>query len=81
MRQTFTIRYFAILRDQAGKDEESYQTSAKTPGELFTELADKYSFSLGIDQMKVAVNDTFENWDKVLNEDDLIVFIPPVAGG
>lgn len=78
--KTLTIEYFAVLREHAGRDSEQLATPAGTAGELFSELAERYSFP-ELASVKVAVNDEFSDWDAVLNDGDSIVFIPPVAGG
>ena len=76
-----TIRYFAILREQAGKVEESLATTAATPAELFDELKYRYGFALTASQLKVAINTEFRDWHTALKDGDSVVFIPPVAGG
>ena len=76
-----TIRYFAILREQAGKSAESIATNATTPDALYTELKARYPFTLSVEQLKVAVNTEFCDWQAPLKDGDTVVFIPPVAGG
>jgi molybdopterin converting factor subunit 1 len=75
------IRYYAILREQAGKSEESLTTNAASPSALFDELKARYPFTLNPQQLKVAINAEFRDWQTPLNDGDSIVFIPPVAGG
>ena len=75
------IRYFAILREQAGKNSESLSTQAATPAALFNELKSRYPFTLNAEQLKVAVNTEFRDWQTSLKDGDQVVFIPPVAGG
>jgi len=77
---TVTIEYFAILREHAGVNQETLQTDAGTPAQLFVELGALYGFP-ELETMKVAINDEFDDWDVQLNDGDSIVFIPPVAGG
>jgi molybdopterin converting factor small subunit len=81
MTKTVHIQYFAILRDQRGLSSEDYETCAPDAGKLFAELQSKYEFSLSADRLKVAINDNFTSWDSEINNNDKIVFIPPVAGG
>ena len=76
-----TAQYFALLRDQAGRREESIDTQARNPGELYEELKARHGFTLARDALRVAVNSEFGTWTQPLNEGDVIVFIPPVAGG
>jgi molybdenum cofactor guanylyltransferase len=75
------IRYYAILREQTGKSEESLTTNATTPAVLFDELKARYPFTLNTQQLKVAINAEFREWHTKLNDGDSVVFIPPVAGG
>jgi len=75
------VQYFALLREQAGRRDESVTTSAATPRELFAELAARHAFTLAPEHLKVAVNAEFCDWSQPLKADDQVVFIPPVAGG
>ena len=78
--KTINIEYFAILREHAGLDSEVLQTNAATAAELFVELSDRYSFPT-LNSVKVAINDEFSDWNAALNDGDMVVYIPPVAGG
>ena len=75
------ISYFAILRDQRGLSEESLETAAHTVKDLYGELQEAHGFDMCTSRLKVAINDEFSEWDKELNDNDRVVFIPPVAGG
>ena len=75
------VQYFALMREQAGRAQESVQTRATTPADLFAELNARHGFSLNQDQLKVAVNAEFGTWTQMLADGDTVVFIPPVAGG
>jgi molybdenum cofactor guanylyltransferase len=75
------IQYYALMREQAGRSDETLETSASTPAGLYEELVARYGFTLSRDQLKVAVNSEFSDWSRKLNGDDAVVFIPPVAGG
>jgi molybdenum cofactor guanylyltransferase len=75
------IQYYALMREQAGRSEESLESTAATPAELYAELAVRHPFTLTQDQLKVAVNSEFSDWSRPLAAGDAVVFIPPVAGG
>lgn len=75
------IQYFALMREQAGRSDETLETSAATPADLFEELTARYGFTLSREQLKVAVNTEFSDWSRRLISGDAVVFIPPVAGG
>jgi molybdopterin-guanine dinucleotide biosynthesis protein A len=75
------VQYYALLREQTGRREEALQSSARTPRELYAELAARYPFTLAPELLRVAVNAEFADWSTLLHEGDAVVFIPPVAGG
>ena len=75
------IQYYALMREQAGRSEETVETSSLTPAELYLELTARYGFTLSREQLKVAVNSEFSDWSRKLNMGDAVVFILPVAGG
>lgn len=75
------LRYFALLRDQAGCGGETLDTTATDTGALYDELAARHGFTLTRSQLRVAVNAEFADWCRSLADDDEVVFIPPVAGG
>lgn len=75
------IHYYALMREQAGRSEETLDTSAATPADLYGELLARYGFTLTCEQLKVAVNSEFSDWSRPLAAGDAVVFIPPVAGG
>jgi molybdopterin-guanine dinucleotide biosynthesis protein A len=75
------VQYYAILREQAGRSDESIVTAARTPRDLYNELKSRYPFSLAPEMLRVAVNAEFGEWSQHLADGDSVVFIPPVAGG
>ena len=75
------LLYFASLADRAGCAEESVETNARDPATLYDEIHERHTFNLGRDRVRVAVNGEIVNWNHPLNEDDEIVFLPPVSGG
>jgi molybdopterin-guanine dinucleotide biosynthesis protein A len=75
------VRYFALLREQAGASRETLTTGARNPRELYAELRSRHGFTLPTEMLKVAVNGEFGDWEQPLMAGDSIVFIPPVAGG
>lgn len=79
--KTITILYFAALREQAGKEQEILQTNSQTIAQLYEQLQKQYGFDLPITHLRVAANHTFCTWEYILQNNDIIAFIPPVAGG
>ena len=75
------VIYFAVLKDLTTKKEELLSVDpGTTPQSLYDILQEKYSFP---DQntFKVAINDNFTEWNEPLDQQDIIVFMPPVTGG
>lgn len=79
--KTIQIAYYAILREERGCSEETLQSNAPTPRDLYDQLKTEHSFTLDTQHLKVVVNDNFTKWDIPLQDGDHVVFIPPVAGG
>jgi molybdopterin converting factor subunit 1 len=75
------VRYFALLREQAGCSGEVVDSAARTPEELFEELRARRGLQLDPQFLRVAVNDEFGDWRQPLADGDTVVFLPPVAGG
>lgn len=75
------LQYYALLREEAGRQSETVDTAAATPAALYAELARRHGFRLPASQLRVAVNAAFSDWDQPLRDGDEVVFIPPVAGG
>ena len=76
-----TVEYFAQFRDLANCAGEVRQTLAESVSDLYQEVAQSHQFNLPIDDLKVAVNEEFADWNYQLKDGDTVVFIPPVAGG
>ncbi len=75
------VQYYALLREQAGRSDETVATAAATPRELYEELRARHPFSLPPEMLRVAVNAEFADWSHPLADGDAVVFVPPVAGG
>jgi molybdopterin-guanine dinucleotide biosynthesis protein A len=79
--QEIRVQYYALLREQAGRSDETLVTRSRTPRELYAELRARYPFTLPAEMLRVAVNAEFGDWSQPLAAGDAVVFIPPVAGG
>lgn len=76
-----SVQYYALLREQAGRREETLTTVAATAQQLYQELSARYPFTLPVEVLRVAINADFREWPAPLADGDAVVFIPPVAGG
>jgi sulfur-carrier protein len=75
------LLYFASLADRAGCSEETRETGAANPRDLYAEVARAHAFALAPERVRVAVNGALANWERALAEGDEVVFLPPVSGG
>lgn len=75
------VLYFAQLGEEAAKAEEVLDTAADTLAALYAQLRTQYGFSLAQNQLRVARNQAFADWQDSLQAGDEIAFIPPVSGG
>ena len=80
-RRNLQIQYFAILREQAGRNSESIDSAAPDARSLYEELRALRGLKLRPEQLRVAINDSFGEWTQPLAAGDRIAFLPPVAGG
>ena len=73
-----TIRYFAQLREQRGKTEETIECpTGTTVGELFEQLfGNTLNISVGY-----AVNHEQVEATTALSNGDEVAFLPPIGGG
>ncbi|NNM53721.1 MAG: MoaD/ThiS family protein [Spirochaetales bacterium] len=78
---TVTIRYFARLRDEAGRNSEVVETSCSTVGDLWNNRVSGLGLLMAQSLVKPACNDEFCSWDTLLTPGAVIAFLPPVAGG
>jgi molybdopterin converting factor subunit 1 len=75
------VRYFALFREQAGRETESIEFPGGTAAELFQMMSDIHPGLKSEAAALVAVNDEMCEWETKLIEDDEVLFFPPVAGG
>ena len=81
------IKYFAWLKDEVGCEEEEIDLPAEVSdvGMLIDWLSrrgPKYEKAFEfIEVIKVVVNQTYVHNDHAINDNDEVIFIPPIAGG
>ena len=75
------VRFFAVLREQAGVSTLECATAARTPAELYRELQAGRGLQFPADLLRVAINERYATMETPLAAGDRVVFIPPVAGG
>ncbi len=79
--RTIRIRFFAVLREQAGISSLNLETAATTAGDLYRELQASHQLIFDPKLLRVAINERYVPMDTPLKAGDQVVFIPPIAGG
>ena len=78
---TVTILFFAALREQAGLEQQTLTTTAATPAQLYEQLRKIHPLTYTVDNLRVAINENFVDWQKPLQSGDTVAFLAPLAGG
>ena len=76
-----TVRYFAMFREHAGVGEETLELDAVTARDVFEATRDRHGSEEPNGHCKVAINDHMAAWDSPVNDGDVVLLFPPVAGG
>jgi molybdopterin converting factor subunit 1 len=77
----FQVRFFAVLREQAGVSSLTVTTAAPTPAALYAELQARHPLTFPARLLRVSINERYADMTATLATGDRVVFIPPVAGG
>lgn len=76
------VRFFALLREQAGCSSLEVESAAADPAALYTELQRRFpGLSFPAALLRVSLNARYADMTAPLSVGDSVVFIPPVAGG
>ncbi len=79
--KTITVRYFAMFRENAGVSEETLNIVAATAADVFEATRERHGSPEPSGHCKVAINDEMADWDSIVDEGDIVLLFPPVAGG
>lgn len=73
------VMFFAHLRDSVGEEIVNMEAAGKTIAQLKTEIAEKYG--LKMETVMAAINEEFAGNEELIQDGDVVAFIPPVSGG
>ena len=77
-----TVRLFARLRELAGLESETRQTSVgSTVANVYDALRLAHPSLPPRESVRGALNQEFADWDADVADGDEVAFIPPVSGG
>ncbi len=74
------VLFFAHLRDAVGGESLTMNAGGKTVADLKAELEAIYNLPR-METVMTAINEEFASNDEVIQDGDVIAFIPPVSGG
>jgi sulfur-carrier protein len=74
------VLFFAHLRDTVGSESIELEATGKSVAQLKQEIINQYDFQK-LDTVMTAINEEFASDEEVIQEGDIIAFIPPVSGG
>ena len=81
MNPSYQVCYFGLLAERRGLAEETLNSPATTPAELYDAIQAEHSLGLPTSDFRVAVNDEFVPWNHPLKSGDRIALLPPMSGG
>ena len=79
--KTITVRYCALFREQAGVGEETLTLDVETAADVFEQTKSRHGSQEPSGHCKVAINDEMADWTSTVEDGDVVLLFPPVAGG
>ena len=70
-----------MFREHAGLSEETLELDVATAADVYEQTRNRHGSTEPTGHCKVAINDTMAAWTSVVNDGDIILLFPPVAGG
>lgn len=74
------ILFFAGLKEEAGKSSMQVEAAGMTVEEMRKKFLSGMNLS-GLERAMTAINEEYASGTSVLEQGDVVAFIPPVSGG
>lgn len=74
------VLFFADLQEAVGKEKLSFDADGLSVKELKDKYLHSYELEM-IDYAMIAINEEYSDENTILNNGDVVAFIPPVSGG
>ncbi len=75
------VHYFARLRETAGTDAETIDGTSADLSEIYARLDARHGFGFPQSALKPVCNDALVHWTHIVQDGDVIAFLPPFSGG
>lgn len=75
------ILFFGKLKETWNTSKLIRETTSHDIESLYFELLKEASETPHKQSIKVAINDEFVDWNTLINDKDVIAFLPPASGG
>ena len=75
------VQYFAQLAETAGTDAETINSDSADLGEIYAALQARHGFGFPQIALKPVCNNALVGWAHVVQDNDVVAFLPPFSGG
>ena len=75
------VKYFALVGERRGVQNDDYETEAGTARELLREIEASKVIPLTTNISKAVINGRYVEWDEPIKEGDLVTLLSPFSGG
>ncbi|TDR18369.1 MoaD/ThiS family protein [Marinicella litoralis] len=76
-----TIEFYGKLKAEFSEHPIEWQSDAVTVNDIYHQLCKQHQKQPNTQVIKPIINDSFCDWQQVVNDGDVIGFFPPASGG
>jgi len=75
------IEFYGRLKTQFSQQSIEWHSEQSTVEAIYRELCNHFNQEINLRVIKPILNDTFCDWQQVINNNDVIGLFPPASGG